>query len=234
MKIAFSWDDGALEDRKLFELHEKYEIPGMFFVPTRNREGRDVLTPQMMREAESKYVGFGGHTENHTYLTDIPIEEVDPEVLHNKMYIENVLGHEVLDFCLPGGKYDSAILDIVYRHYKTVRSADTMNFTYSGGILKPAIHFYPRGNKSLFVNAIRNRCIKQAMYVLLHCKDEYFDVISKLIENEQNNEYASIMIWGHSWEIEKYQLWDKLEDLMRSQCVRDNVVEYKKMFQPKE
>lgn len=30
MKIAFSWDDGALEDRKLFELHEKYEIPGMF------------------------------------------------------------------------------------------------------------------------------------------------------------------------------------------------------------
>ena len=72
------------------------------------------------------------------------------------------------------------------------------------------------------------------MYVLLHCKDEYFDVISKLIENEQNNEYASIMIWGHSWEIEKYQLWDKLEDLMRSQCVRDNVVEYKEMFQPKE
>lgn len=42
------------------------------------------------------------------------------------------------------------------------------------------------------------------------------------------------MIWGHSWEIEEYQLWDKLEDLMRSQCVRDNVVEYKEMFQPKE
>jgi hypothetical protein len=60
MKTAFSWYDEALEDRKLFELHEKYEIPGMFFVPTRNREGRDVLTPQMMREAESKYVGFGG------------------------------------------------------------------------------------------------------------------------------------------------------------------------------
>lgn len=30
MKIIFSWDDGALEDQKLFELHEKYKIPGMF------------------------------------------------------------------------------------------------------------------------------------------------------------------------------------------------------------
>lgn len=36
MKISFSWDDGTLEDQKLFELHEKYRIPGMFFVPTRN------------------------------------------------------------------------------------------------------------------------------------------------------------------------------------------------------
>ena len=72
MKIAFSWDDGALEDQKLFELHEKYEIPGMFFVPTRNREGREVVTPEIMRIAESRYIRFGGHTENHTYLTSIP------------------------------------------------------------------------------------------------------------------------------------------------------------------
>ena len=49
MKIIFSWDDGALEDQKLFELHEKYKIPGMFFVPTFNREGRKVLTKEMIR-----------------------------------------------------------------------------------------------------------------------------------------------------------------------------------------
>ena len=25
MRICFTWDDGALEDQKLFELHQKYE-----------------------------------------------------------------------------------------------------------------------------------------------------------------------------------------------------------------
>ena len=58
MKLALSWDDGALEDRRLFDLHEKYQIPGMFFVPTRNKEGRSVLTPDMLRNAESEYVSL--------------------------------------------------------------------------------------------------------------------------------------------------------------------------------
>ena len=39
MRVIFSWDDGAPQDKKMYELHEKYKIPGMFFVPTKNREG---------------------------------------------------------------------------------------------------------------------------------------------------------------------------------------------------
>ena len=230
MKIAFSWDDGALEDRKLFELHEKYEIPGMFFVPTRNREGREVLTPQMMREAESKYVSFGGHTENHTYLTSIPFGEVEQEVLLNKKYLEDVLGHEIEDFCLPGGKYTPEILEIVNRHYKTIRTADTMNFKYTGGELKPAIHFYPRGSKSLLGNAVKNQSISQGVYIALHYKVNYFEFISNLIRNEQSKKDSVVMVWGHSWELEKKQLWDELEKLMRQDFVRMNAVCYQECF----
>ena len=29
MRITFCWDDGALQDQKLFALHEKYALPGM-------------------------------------------------------------------------------------------------------------------------------------------------------------------------------------------------------------
>lgn len=230
MKIAFSWDDGALEDQKLFELHEKYEIPGMFFIPTRNREGRKVITPDIMRSSESHYIQFGGHTDNHTYLTQIPIDDVEAEVLNNKEYLEDVLGHNVPDFCLPGGKYNSEVLEIVYKFYSTIRTADTMNFSYTKGILKPAIHFYPRGSKSLLGNALRNKSYSQALYVALHYGNAYFDLISNLIEQESRKNDSVVMIWGHSWEIEEYQLWDRLEKLMQLDYVRQNVVKYNNCF----
>lgn len=231
MKIVFSWDDGALEDKKLFELHEKYEIPGMFFVPTKNREGREVITPEMMRKAESDYVKFGGHTENHTYLTDIPFSDVDEEIVRNKEYLEYELGHKVQHFCLPGGKYNNEILNMVYRYYETVRTADSMNFIYKSGPLKPALHFFPRGAKSLFGNAIRNHSYMQAAYVVAHYNMEYFELLNKIIENEQKNKNSVVMIWGHSWELEQYQLWTKLEKLMASEIVQKNKIPYEKAFE---
>lgn len=230
MKLAFSWDDGALEDQKLFELHEKYEIPGMFFVPTRNREGRQVLTPKIMRNAESKYVRFGGHTENHTYLTSIPLSNVEQEVLLNKVYLEDVLGHTIEDFCLPGGKYLPETLAIVNKYYKTVRTADTMNFKYDGGELKPAIHFYPRGSKSLFWNAVKNQSISQGIYITLHYGMNYFDLISNLIKNEQSKKDSVVMVWGHSWELEKEHLWEELEKFMNQDFVKKNAVNYQECF----
>ena len=38
------------------------------------------------------------------------------------------------------------------------------------------------------------------------------------------------MIWGHSWELEKYQLWEELENLLKLDCVRENAVGYEEMF----
>lgn len=230
MNVIFSWDDGALEDIKLFDLHEKYEIPGMFFIPTRNREGRAVITPDILRKVESKNILFGGHTENHTYLTDIPIEMVEQEIVQNKVYLENELGHKIEHFCLPGGRYNEEILKIVYKYYKTIRTADTMNFKYKKEVLKPTFHFYPRGNKSLLGNALRNKSYLKALNIILDYKSDYFRLITNLVEKEQNVGESIIVIWGHSWEIEKYQLWDKLEKFMQQDCVRNNVTDYQEIF----
>ncbi len=46
--ISFSWDDGAVEDLKLMELSQKYDIPGIFFIPCTNPE-RAVLTEENIR-----------------------------------------------------------------------------------------------------------------------------------------------------------------------------------------
>ena len=211
MKIVFSWDDGALEDLKLFKLHEKYNIPGMFFVPTKNRENRSVLTTQMIKEANPNLISFGAHTQNHTYLTSIPLDTVENEVVSNKQYLEDVLGSSIKHFCLPGGQYNGEILQILDKHFDTIRTADTMNFKNTSKLLKPSFHLYPRGKKSLIFNALKHKSFTEVSQILMHNSLSYYDLISKIIDKDSKDNDKMIIIWGHSWELEEFDLWKYVE-----------------------
>lgn len=216
MKITFTWDDGAPEDQKLFSLHEKYGLPAMFFVPTQNCEGRDVLDAQTIRQAYSSLIRFGGHTATHRYLTTVPPDELDDELYTNKAYLEEILGEAVPHFCLPGGQYTHQILERVYRYFPTIRTADTMNFHNSGTLIKPTFHFYPRGSKSLVGNAWRNKSYGELKQALFSGEHDYFKLLRKLISFEAaRRPDAQVVVWGHSWEIEQLGLWNELEQLMR-------------------
>lgn len=232
MKIVFSWDDGALEDQKLFELHEKYSIPGIFFVPTENREGRKVLTPEMMRRAESEYISFGGHTQHHIYLTELSVNEVEVEVADNQKYLEDVLGHEINHFCLPGGKSTNQILETIFEYYKTIRTADTMNFKCGGNLLRPSVHFFDRGIRSMLGNSYINKSIRQMFYVATHLNTPYFEMVKGLIRSVEKDKAGVVAIWGHSWELEEYNLWDELEELLRylKESHSEQVCQYNEIF----
>lgn len=215
MRITFCWDDGAIEDVKLMELHKEYSVPGIFFVPTENCEGRDTLSPEVIEKSASDLISFGGHTEHHVYLTKIPIENVRQEIVGNKEYLANILGHDIQHFCLPGGKYNKDILDIAYKEFKTVRTADTMCFSSNGNLIKPTFHMYMRGKIGLLYNGMKNRSIDEMMVICRNCNLNYWDIINKLIDYENENDNADIIIWGHSWEIEQFGLWNEVERIFK-------------------
>lgn len=231
MKLAFSWDDGAAEDIKLFELHNKYELPAIFFVPTKNKEGRAVLDSRTIRRERTEYVRFGGHTQNHSYLTTVETKDLESEVLLNKKYLSDILGEEIKHFCLPGGDYNSNILAEVSKYYDTIRTADTMNFKKDKrrkALCRPSFHFYPRGKKSLIWHGIKSRSLKESLYVMRLFELSYFDIMRKLIDLEAGKDDSEVVIWGHSWEIEQLDLWSELEKMMRYIACeyRDNCVVY--------
>lgn len=234
MKISFCWDDGAVEDLKLFELHHKYNIPAIFFVPTSNIEGRRVISREDIRKNNDDIIKFGGHTEHHKYLTSIPIDEVKAEVVNNQQYLEDTIGYEIEHFCLPGGAYNNKILSIIFETYKTVRTASTMNFQNQGNICNPTFHMYKRGKHSLIGNAVRNFYISEGIFTILNSKLGYFDLIKKIIDHSKNKDYE-IVLWGHSWEIEINNLWDEVDNIMRYLCNhhRELCVPYANLFNSK-
>ena len=106
--------------------------------------------------------------------------------MKNKKYLEDLLGHEILDFCLPGGKYTPEINKLVFKHYSTIRTADTMNFSYDGGfILKPSFHVYRRGLKSMLGNALRHNSFDELAYIMAHPLYGDFRLIREIIERKK-------------------------------------------------
>ena len=230
MKISFSWDDGAPQDEKLFALHERYRLPGIFFVPNENREGFPVISARTMRAAASEQISFGAHTFSHCRLARLPVDRIDEELRANQEYLQDVLGTEIRHFCLPGGEYDQRVLERAFRRFQTVRTADTMNFAPGGALIKPTFHVCPRGARSLLANGLRHRSYWAVGGVLkARGRLSDFEIMRMLLaQAARRKAQTEVLIWGHSWEIEKLDLWEPLEELFRliSGEYRDDSVRY--------
>ncbi len=211
--IAFSWDDGAVEDLKLMDLSLKYKIPGLFFIPVTNTE-RNVLSGENIKKIDSSGFEIGAHTYSHKYLSKLSLNEAQLEIVSGKEYLEQLLGKEVNHFCFPGGKYNSELVNITRRYFSSSRTADTGALLGKDSFLiRPAIHFYDRGKLSLLYNSVKNMSLLCPAILKNFSEDRYFDLLKKIIEALNNYKGTHRMIvWGHSWEIEQFSLWDDLND----------------------
>lgn len=214
--ISFSWDDGAIEDLKLMDISLKYNIPGIFFIPATNTE-RGVMSKDNIKTIAKNNFEIGAHTYSHTYLTHLPIKAADEEMITGKSFLEQLLGQEVPHFCFPGGKFSSELVETSKQYFKSARTADTgaliQNNSY---LIKPTFHFYDRGKKSLVYNSLKNRSPVFRLTLSNILTRNYFDLMINIIVDLANSpDNNKIIIWGHSWEIGKFQLWNRLEDLFQ-------------------
>jgi len=226
LKIAFSWDDGAVEDLKLMDYSIKHSMPGMFFIPASNME-RDVLHEPDIKEIAENGYEIGSHTFSHKYLTETGLAEAGEEMLKGRDYIEQLLGKEAPHFCYPGGKYNNNINILAKEYFTSARTADICAVVKDNEFLiRPAFHFFDRGRKSLLFNSIKNWSPVLGLLGSWISTKDYFRLITALIDRlaDSAGEYK-IIIWGHSWEIEENDLWGKLDDFFRhlnsnhAQCI---------------
>lgn len=214
--IAFSWDDGAVEDLKLMDLSLNYKIPGLFFIPATNTE-RNVLPEENIKKIDNNGFEIGAHTYSHKYLSKLSLNEAQIEIVSGKDYLEQLLGKGVIHFCFPGGKYNSELIKITRRYFSSARTADTGALIGKDSFLiRPAIHFYDRGKMSLLFNSVKNMSLICPAILKNLSGDSYFDLLKKIIEALNNYSGTHRMIvWGHSWEIEQFSLWDDLTDFFQ-------------------
>lgn len=213
-----SWDDGSIYDLKLAELLTRYNIKGTFYIPIRNRERQDNITSNEIREIATRFE-IGGHTHSHVILTEVSDEIARQEIENGKKELENILGKEIEAFCFPRGKYRK-------EHIKMAKNSGflfcrTTGFLRTKDLIKrremlmhTTLQFYPHRRFNFFISAIKRKDVEGISLITKCFKNDFYNFLNTILEFIKING-GIFHLWGHSWELEKCHLWDKLEDFFR-------------------
>jgi peptidoglycan-N-acetylglucosamine deacetylase len=125
--------------------------------------------------------------------------------------LEQVIDKEIKAFCYPGGAYTKLhvqqVKDAGYRYARTVnRYKFTMDDPYEAGT---SLHVYTH-RSDLWQTA---RFVKFQPVKLLRCLE--WDTLATVMFDRVVKEGGIYHIWGHSWEIDKHDDWERLESVFR-------------------
>ena len=198
IKLITSWDDGSVNDFKLAELLKKYNIPAVFFIPSVCNIDEGIGEKGIIEL--SKYFEIGGHTENHpTDMKNLSYHEQLEEIVANKEYLEDLCCYKLRWYCHPRGRYNedtiNALREAGFKHARTTIIGETSNIFEYNYKINTTIHIFNRdeyNGKNWF---------------------EYAKEIIEKVDKENSDQY--IHIWGHSWEVELNDYWNKLEELFK-------------------
>jgi len=205
--VTTSWDDGSTYDRKLAGLLDTYGIKGTFYIPRSYRN--DQLRESDVRELDKRFE-IGCHTLDHVDLTAVPPEDAAREIEGSKSYLESLLGHRVLMFSYPKGRYNRNIKELVRR--SGFVAARTCDYGESGSFDDPYEWKVSVQTTNGSPRIALISCLRAGMPVA-----SVFDweARAKHLFDRMLRSGGVYHLWGHSWEIEKGNCWEKLERVLR-------------------
>jgi peptidoglycan/xylan/chitin deacetylase (PgdA/CDA1 family) len=211
--VTTSWDDGHVLDCKLAGLLEHYELRGTFYVAPRNIE---LPPPERLRnrdlQALARHFEIGGHTLTHLRLTTLPDAAARKEIVEGKDSLEQVIGVSLRSFCYPGGEYG-------HRHPAMVREA---GFDLARTARRGVTSVSPRYETHTTVHAYRHlvdgpAALRLAGGNLPKARQIFWnwDVLAMTRFDQVLTSGGGIFhLWGHSWEIEQNNDWERLERVL--------------------
>jgi peptidoglycan-N-acetylglucosamine deacetylase len=213
--ITTSWDDGHPLDMKLCSLLKDYGISATMYIPVANLENKVISSDTI--KAIAKDFEIGGHTYNHTRLTQVDDNSMIYELTESKNILESIVQKEVVSFCYPWGLYDKRVTEKVKESgYKLARTVKSLCTTLSRPVeYHPTIHAldYNLVAKSKHMVAASDHSL--ATKLLLYGNIfKRWDLIAKKSLDHVLENGGIWHLWGHSWEIDRYDNWPLLRDVL--------------------
>jgi peptidoglycan/xylan/chitin deacetylase (PgdA/CDA1 family) len=212
--VTTSWDDGHKCDARLARLLKEYGLKATFYVAPENQEfaKQDLLSLPEIKGLSQDFE-IGAHSMTHRRLPTISEQEAAREIIESKAVLEQVIGKEIEVFCYPGGAYTKLharlVKDAGYRYARTVaRYKFAVDDPYEAGT---SVHVYNHGfGFDLWQTA---RFVKFQPMKVLRCLE--WDALARAMFDQVVKDGGVYHIWGHSWEIDEHDDWERLENVFR-------------------
>lgn len=200
--LTFSYDDGIEQDRKLVEIFNKYGMKATFNLntgiqtPESNFEIEGVYINRMKQEGlEELYRGheIATHGLTHAAPTRMTKEQLDKEFLTDMSNIERIYGTYPVGMAYAYGCVDDEVVkylkSIGIKYGRTVEASHSFEIPKEPLKLKATCH---------------------------HDDDMLFELAEKFLKAEpKENEQMLFYVWGHSYEFDVNNNWDRIEEFCK-------------------
>lgn len=214
--LTFSYDDGVTQDIRLIELLNKYGMKATFNINSEMlgksgslvREGVEIshtkINPEDVRRV---YEGHevAAHTLTHPLLIKIDDDkEIIRQVEEDRLNLSKLVGYEVVGFAYPGGQpnYDSRVAELI-KNNTGIKYCRTTVTNHSFDTQDNLFEFLPTAH---------------------HIAE--FDNLFKMGEefiNLKTDKPKVFYIWGHSYEFDIANTWDKFEEFLKMMAFKDDI-----------
>lgn len=209
--VTLSYDDGRMEDKHLIEIMNKYGIKGTFNISTGMLAAEDAIDGKGVasrRQALEIYPESGheiaAHGYIHSHLGRQPRDRVTDEILHDRKELERMFDVDVRGMAYPYGEYNDTVIEC----------------------LKACGIVYARTTKATAGFALPQNWLE--LHPTCHHNDErLFDLAESFVSydygKDETEEVSMFYLWGHSYELENDNNWDRMEKFCEYIGGRDDI-----------
>lgn len=191
--VTLSYDDGQIYDRRLVDLLDRYGLRATFHLNS-GTLGTGNETDEFLRsdEIEELFEGheIACHSVTHPYFSQLTKDQIVSEIWEDRRRLESYAGRPVRGFSYPYGEFSDETIEAAVRlgieYARTVENTGEYHIPTDFMRWNPTCHH----DKALLF-------VEDFLHPL-----PYRDLLL-------------FYVWGHSFEFEREQTWDRMEQFCR-------------------
>jgi peptidoglycan/xylan/chitin deacetylase (PgdA/CDA1 family) len=105
--IVITFDDGYDDAfTQAYPILKSHGMIGVFYIISGQIGQSERMTSSQIIDLDKNGMAIGSHTKNHLDISTISTSQLSTQLSDSKTYLEQLLGHPIVDFCYPAGKYN--------------------------------------------------------------------------------------------------------------------------------